>query len=196
MRPTFLLFLLLFGGLSLRAQQDNEAKIQSLQERIAQLVGELQKVTKLNYMQHVNQVEGYKQGLWIESTNGEFWFTNYKMGKKDGKMTVFYTSGKKYVEANYKDGFLIGNVTFFDPKGVIDMTYEKIAQNDTIVEIQVEAAEGDHIYFTKENHKYEYKAYMKRYTEKGTLYAEGFGLFDDRWIFKSFKIGNWISHDE
>ena len=195
MKPFIVFLLILVVGLQVSGQQKNEAKIQLLQEKIAQLVGELQKETQLNTMKHVNQVEGFKDGLWIESTNGEFWFTNYKMGLKDGKMNVFYTSGKKYVEAEYKEGFLIGKVTFYDTKGVVEETYEKIVQNDSIVEIQIEKAEGDHIYFTKEKHRYDYKAYMKRYTADGILYTEGLGLFDDKWIFKSFKVGEWISHE-
>ena len=195
MKSFVVLLFILFIGQQLTGQPKNEAKIQLLQEKIAQLVGELQKETQLNTMKHVNQVEGFKDGLWIESTNGEFWFTNYKMGLKDGKMNVFYTSGKKYVEAEYKEGFLIGKVTFYDTKGVASATYEKIAQNDSIVDIQIEKAEGDHIYFTKEKHRYDYKAYTKRYTAGGILYSEGFGLFDDKWIFTSFKVGEWKSPD-
>jgi len=181
-------------GLVLKAQQ-NEAKIQVLQEKIAQLVGELSKVTQLNYMQHVNQVEGFKHGLWIESSNGELWFINYKMGLKDGKLTVFYKTGKKYAEANYKEGFPIGKITIYQPNGLISETYENIASNDTIVEVQKEIPEGDHIYFTKEKHRYDFKAYMKRFSEEGKLYTEGFGLFDDAWIFRSFKTGNWKTYD-
>ena len=195
MKSFVVLLLSLVVGLQLPGQQKNEAKIQQLQEKIAQLVGELQKETQLNTMKHVNQIEGYKEGLWIESTNGEFWFINYKTGLKDGRMNVFYTSGKKYVEAEYKEGFLIGKVTFYDTKGVVEETYEKIARNDSIVDVQIEKAEGDHIYFTKEKHRFDYKAYMKRYTATGILYTEGFGLFDDKWIFKSFKVGEWISHE-
>ena len=73
MKTLMVLLFLLLVGIHLEGQPRDEAKIQLLQEKIAQLVGELQKETQLNTMKHVNQVEGYKEGLWI--------FKSFKVGE-------------------------------------------------------------------------------------------------------------------
>lgn len=191
----FLIILILFLGFNISGQQFNNTKIIEIQDKIAKLIGELKKETSVNYMKHFNQVEGFKQGLWIESTNGYLWFINYKGGLKDGNMLIYYTSGIKHVEAKYKDGFLIEKVVFYDTKGVVEQTYENITLNDSIVERKIESVEGGRIYFSKDKHKFDYKAYIKRYTSEGVLYKEGYGLFDDNWIFKMQPIGEWKGNE-
>lgn len=191
MRISFLTVLILIFVVQVSGQQINKSKIIELQDSIALMIGKLKKETSVNYMQHINQVEGFKQGLWIESTNGEVWFINYDQGLKHGDLTVYYTFGKKLLEAKYDKGFLIDSVVFYDPKGVISETYENITLNDSIVDRQIETAEDGNIYFSKVKHRFDYKAYIKRYTEEGFLYKEGFGLFDDEWILRMFPIGEW-----
>lgn len=171
-------------------------RIEQLQSEIANLVAEMKKETKVNNMKHINQVEGFKDGLWIESTNGGLWFVNYKMGLKDGKMSIYYTNGQKHVDATYKDGFLVDTVKFYDPKGGLYYTYENIEYNDSIVERKKAKVEGGSIYFAKEKHRFEYRAYAKKYTSEGFLYKEGELLFDDEWIYSNFNIGEWKYHDE
>jgi len=195
MRITILTAVILFFIFKVNGQQINNSKILKLQDKIAQMIGELKNETSVNYMKHINQVEGFKQGLWIESTNGEVWFANYDLGLKHGDLTIYSTSGKKYVAAKYDKGFLIDTVVFYNLKGLISETYENITSNDTIVERQIETAEGDKIYFSKEKHRFDYKAYVKKYTDEGILYAEGFGLFDDAWILHLFPIREWKYHE-
>ena len=194
---TFSTFSLLFFLLVVQiSAQDKSAKIQNLQDQIAKTIGEIKKISKVNYMKHYNQVEGFKHGLWIESTNGEIWFTNYDMGLKHGKQTIYYTGGMKYIEANYDQGELIDKVTFYDPQGGLLWTYEGIEPNDSIVEIKREKAEGNKIYFTKEKYRYDYRVYIKKYMDNGLLYKEGYGLIDKDWIFTYFPVGEWIYNEE
>ncbi len=171
--------------------QTNDERIDELQDRIAQTVGELKSLGKVNYMKHVNQVEGYKQGLWLESTNGELWFTNYELGLRHGDLTIYYTSGKVFVKAKYDMGELIDKVSFFDSNGVLLKTYENIQPNDSTVERKREKVEGGKIYFTREKHRYDYKAYVKKYMSNGALYKEGYGLVDRNWFLSHFEIGEW-----
>ncbi|MBV6647078.1 MAG: hypothetical protein KI790_16595 [Cyclobacteriaceae bacterium] len=175
--------------------QSNEQQIEQLQDQIAKSVGELKKLTSVNYMKHFNQVQGFKHGLWIESTNGELWFANYDTGLKHGELTIYYTSGKKYIEATYDQGTLTGKVTFYDTRGGLLQTYERIEPNDTIVERPIEKVEGKSIYFTKEKHRYDYRVYVKKYMSSGVLYKEGYGLVDDDWILTYFSVGEWQQHE-
>jgi hypothetical protein len=196
MKKTIIAVAFFLIGLNSIGQSVDSSVIISYQDKIANLVSELNKVTSINYMKHINQVEGYKQGLWIEPTNGRIWFVNYDQGLRHGIMTIYHTNGAKNMVAEYDKGFLINKVTFYDTNGGLFQTYENIELNDTIVERQTEYAEGGRIYFSKEKHRYDYKAYVKRYTSEGVLYRKGYGLFDGAWIFQLYQLGKWEYPEE
>ena len=191
MKMMITVFTIALMALNLNGQAIQHSKIADIQDQIAKLISSLRTETSVNYMKHINQVEGYKQGLWIESTNNRIWFVNYEKGLRHGKMTIYHTIGSKNVEADYDNGFLIGRVIFYDANGGIFQTYENIEINDTIVERQTESVEGGRIYFTNEKHRYDYKAYVERYTSDGVLYRKGYGLFDGNWIFQLYPVGEW-----
>jgi len=184
----FILVIPIFGC----SQADQNDKIEAKQKEIMKAIAELNGMTSVNYMKHVNQVEGFKDGIWIESTNGFLWFINYKMGLKEGQMNVYYLQGQKYLEATYSKGVLIGKMIFYDTKGGLLEVNENIKLSDTIVIRNIERAEGGSIYFTKEPHKFMYSAEVKKYTETGEVYAIGRSLFDDNWGFESYRVGEWI----
>jgi antitoxin component YwqK of YwqJK toxin-antitoxin module len=174
------------------SQSDRKVEIENRQKKIVQAIGDLDKISSVNYLKHINQVEGYKDGIWIESTNGNIWFINYKMGLKEGVTSAYYLSGQKYLEANYSKGIITGVMTFYDTKGGLLQVNSNIRLNDSIVIRDLERAEGGNIYFSKEPHKFMYSADVKSYTSSGEIYAVGKLLFDDDWAFTGFKIGTWV----
>lgn len=89
------LLVLLFGILFFKQAEAQTENVEKIQSEIANLIGELKKETPVNYMKYLNQFEGFKHGLWIESIKGQIEFVNYDLGLKDGKTTIYYTNGKK-----------------------------------------------------------------------------------------------------
>lgn len=174
--------------------QNNNSKISKAFLSVAKILKELDKEVPINNIKHVNQIVGYKDGIWIESNRNELWVYNYKMGVKDGYFfCINISTEKKEVEGEYKNGFLSGTLKMYDADGKYIQIYRDIKRTKYKKNIAFFAAtkNGEDFKRFKKDVVFQYRAKYEKYTREGKIYKSGIGVFND---IKSYEIVDSVGY--
>jgi len=195
-------------------QELKENEIEKFQNEIIELIKKQSENLSINEYKHINQTIGLKDGLWIEPDRGSIWFIKYDNGKRNGKFYSYSLfSGRKELEGKYQNDILVDTIITYDVNGKIYSLYTEIKPTTKELKIDYEYPVGKSFTFKSELHKFQYEAYVKRYTDEGNVYTEGIGLFENKItylnyddknpslgynnslsIFRIYKFGDWKNY--
>jgi hypothetical protein len=209
-----LLVLCLFSIQLVLAQDIQEIKNEDFLQEIINVIAGQSEIRSINQYKHINQVVALKDGLWIEPDRRKLWFISYLDGKKHGKFYCYdLDSDKKELEGKYQHDVLTDTLVIYDGNGNIYSIYSEIKQSTQTLNINYEYPVGESFKFFNEPYRFSYEAMIQRFTEEGSLYAEGMGAFEDQLtcvnhdpekpglgyrtsfsIFRIYKFGDWKNY--